>query len=142
MSTFVRTAEQISQLIEMSALEEAEEWLDRLAGGDLDQLDDEWNMGSGAARFFLSGFYNEIGANYRVAGMKASRQGDREGLNEAARCGERCHEKALDLYDIPAKDLRYLPKGSPLTKNALCTLWGLGGAKFVLGQHAESRLYL
>ncbi len=85
MSTFVRTAEQISQLIEMGELEEAEEWVDRLARGDLDQLDDEWSMGSGAARFFLSGFYNEIGAQYRVQGMKAQRQGDTEGLTEAAR---------------------------------------------------------
>lgn len=142
MTTYANTMAQITNLLETGKLAETEQLLDEFAEMDPDDLDEEWGLGTGGARYHLSVFYNNVGANYHGLGREAQKQGQPDKMLEAAEQAERCHEKALDMYDVSADDLTNLPAGSPLSKNVIFTFWGLGTSKFVLEKREESRKYL
>ena len=142
MLSFEQTAALVQQSFESGSPHEVESVLDGLAAGDLEELAEHWGISDGEVSFFLSAYYNNVGMMYRRQGMQGNAQGDNDALMQAVAHAERCHEKALDMYDMPAESLVYLPSGSPLSKNALMICWGLGGAKFALGKWDESRNYL
>lgn len=142
MLSLEQTAALVQQSFESGAPLEVESVLDRLAATDIEELAEHWGISDGEVSHFLSIFYNNVGMMYRRQGMQGGAQGDNDALIQAAAHAERCHEKALDLYDMPAESLLYLPSVSPLVKSLLMTYWGLGGAKFALGKWDESRKYL
>lgn len=142
MTDFEQTAYQFQQLLTAGQMAEAERLVDDLAAIDPDELGKLWGFGKSGARHYLAIFFNNIGSNYQGRGIQAHQQNDRAGMQVAAERAERCHEKAIDMYDISAEDFIYFPAHSPFNKNLIFTLWGLGSAKYVLGKNAESQKYL
>jgi tetratricopeptide (TPR) repeat protein len=142
MDSFESTTAQLQRLLELEQVNEAELLVDQLADKDEDWLGREWELHGSGVRHYLSIFYNNIGLNYKVLGMDALRQEDSNAVMLATQGAERCHEKALDMYDMSAEDFMYLPSESPFNKNLILTFYGLGSVKFVLGKHDESRKYL
>lgn len=142
MPTIEHIGTQLNSLLEAGEIAEAEQTVDDLAWFDLEDLETDWGLPEDGVRHYLSIFYNNIGLNYRIAGMEAVQEGNREAAMEAAQGSERCHEKALDIYDLSAEEFMIFPSDSPINKNLIFTFWGLGGSKLVLGKTDESRKYL
>jgi len=142
MISFEQATQQFQQFLATGNLTEAEHVVDEWAAMDGDELGEWWELDKNGARHYLSIFFNNLGAKYQAVGIQAHQQNQREDMQLAAHGAERCHEKALNLYDLSAEDFLYFPAHSPLNKNLIFTFWGLGSAKYVLGKPAESRKYL
>lgn len=133
---------EIDACLSRQALDEAEEIIDQYADREVADLAEFWALGEFQTRDALSVFYNHIGIAHRRHGLAALQRDDSVNGLASMRAAHRCHEKALDMYDISPDDFMLYPVGSPIDKNLLCTFWGLGTTKFVLDQVAEARKYL
>jgi hypothetical protein len=141
-NTFTHTAKQIGDLLGAGQGAAAEQMVDQLTEVETNLLEQAWDLAPGEGRHYLAILYNNIGANYQSVGMQAHRQQNRDGMTQAALGAERCHEKALDLYDMSAEDFLFFPPHTRFNKNLIFTFWGLGSVKYVLSKNAESQKYL
>ena len=142
MRTYEQVGTSVLTYLTEERLAEAEALVDEVAELDREALGDAWEFGSDLTSHALSMLYNNIGMGYWKTGAAANTRGDGAASDRALRKAERCHEKALDMYDMSADDFMYLPANSPINKNTICTLRGLGVVKFGLGKEEESRKYL
>jgi len=141
-STFEQVSQEISHLILNGSFVQAEQKIDKLAQIDSDELDKMWGFQPGGGVHCLSIFYNQIGFNYRELVGKAIDQNDEDRLITIIQNAERCHRKAMDLYEISAEDMKSYPDNSPFNDNFISTLAGLGITKFWLRKFDESRAFL
>lgn len=142
MVTFEATIQELQQLLETSRVGAAERIIDALAEEDAEALAGYWNMSKSAVEHCISIFYNNVGANHHGLGREALRQQQWADSIQAAKDAERCHEKALDMYDMSAEDIMFFPSNHPIIKNFIMTFWGLAISKHVLGKSEESKKYL
>jgi hypothetical protein len=139
-------------------LSTAEQELRQLTQHGLEHLAKSWEMSVFGVQMYLSYTYNSIGLFHLKRGQSEYRiTKNIETIMEAAQNAERCHEQALDVFDMAADDILLLPDLHPISvdeareyvadfqpigKNFIFTFWGLGISKYILKKHVESRKYL
>lgn len=133
--------QEVVRLLESGYVQEAETMVDNLVRRDISNLVILCEMPEGMLRHNISIFYNNIGANYYHIGTLALRRNDQEGAIKAAFDAERCHQKAIDLYNISLEDFMYFPDQHPIIKNVIFACWGLGRSKIALMKDQESKKY-
>lgn len=161
MYSFKETAKRFGSLLRAGSdapLSAAEHELRQLIQHGLENLAKSWEMTVFGVQMYLSYTYNAIGLFHLKRGQDEYRiTKNVEAIMEAARNAERCHEQALDVFDMAADDIlllpdlhpisvdearEFAPNFQPIGKNFIFTFWGLGISKYILKKHAESRKYL
>jgi hypothetical protein len=160
MHSFEETNERFASLLRAgpdASLSVAEQELHQLTQHGIEELAKSWQVPEFGVQHFLSYTYNSVGLFYLQRGQIAyGRTRDEETITEAARQAERCHEHAVDVFDMAVDDIMLLPDLYPISvdeartfpgfrpigKIFIFTLWGLGISKYILKKHAESRKYL
>lgn len=142
MSTFEQVWEEITNLVRSGYFAQAEQQIDNLAEMDSDELETMWGLQSGQGNHNLSVLYNYIGLRYQDLAAFSVQQNQSEQVVRIIEDAERCHEKALNMYDASPADWLFEPSNSPRNKNYICTLAGLGSTKFLLRKFKESREFL
>lgn len=143
MTSFADFQRRIFALLEVGDFDEAEGQVDVVVELGNAAAATVWEMPESLIPLLCSMLYNNIGMHKLGAGTAIfKRTRDKAALQEWTRGAQACHIKALDRFDMAAEDILYLPADSPLNKNFIFTLWGLGLTSYFLDEFDAARRYL